>query len=79
MRWTEQAQAGPPTHREERTDTPTAFVREFSVRAAVGADGEVPGMQVLRPSLEDIYLAMIGAAAAAEDTAQAATQPEGDR
>ena len=65
VRWTEQPQAGPPTHREERTDTPTAFVRELSARTAAGPDAEVPGLQVLRPSLEDIYLAMIGALPAA--------------
>jgi len=61
VRWTEQPPAGgPPTHREERTDTPTAFVRDLTVRAG-GPDGEVPGLQVLRPSLEDVYLAMLGA------------------
>jgi ABC-2 type transport system ATP-binding protein len=39
------------------TATPTALVTEL---AAGAADGEVPGLAVTRPTLEDIYLTMIG-------------------
>ncbi|GLY27672.1 ABC transporter ATP-binding protein [Kineosporia sp. NBRC 101731] len=42
---------------EELTDTPTSTVAHLSQRY----DGEVPDLQVLRPTLEDIYLGMIGA------------------
>jgi ABC-2 type transport system ATP-binding protein len=38
--------------------TPTAVVTELSARFA----GEIPGLTVTRPTLEDIYLDMIGAA-----------------
>ncbi|HST82312.1 MAG TPA: ABC transporter ATP-binding protein, partial [Kineosporiaceae bacterium] len=48
--WTEDE-----TRREEFTATPTQLVSELAGRF----DGEVPGLQVLRPSLEDIYLGMI--------------------
>jgi ABC-2 type transport system ATP-binding protein len=41
---------------EELTDSPTALVARLSEQFG----GEVPGLQVLRPSLEDIYLEMIG-------------------
>lgn len=37
------------------SDQPTKFVAELSARL-----GEVPELQVIRPSLEDIYLQMIG-------------------
>lgn len=40
----------------ERTTTPTRLVARLAEQYA----GEVPGLQVLRPSLEDVYLAMIG-------------------
>ncbi|QGQ18635.1 ATP-binding cassette domain-containing protein [Cellulomonas sp. JZ18] len=40
---------------EEATDTPTALVARLAERF-----GEVPGLQVLRPSLEDVYLELIG-------------------
>jgi len=42
--------------REEMTDNPTDVVRKLSAQFP----GEVPELQVLRPSLEDIYLSMIG-------------------
>ena len=42
--------------REEMTDNPTDVVRRLSAQFP----GEVPELQVLRPSLEDIYLSMIG-------------------
>ena len=41
---------------EELTDNPTEVVRKLSAQFP----GEVPELQVLRPSLEDIYLSMIG-------------------
>jgi ABC-2 type transport system ATP-binding protein len=45
-----------PTGREKlATDTPTAEVAKLSARFG----GEVPGLTVARPTLEDIYLAMI--------------------
>lgn len=58
VRWT----AGGTVH-EEVTDTPTAVVARLA--AALGRDGapgEVPGLQVLRPTLEDVYLDLIGEA-----------------
>ena len=54
VRWT----VGDVTH-EEATDSPTALVARLA--AQVGrASGEVPGLQVLRPTLEDVYLGLIG-------------------
>ena len=41
---------------EEMTDNPTEVVKRLSAQFP----GEVPELQVLRPSLEDVYLAMIG-------------------
>jgi ABC-2 type transport system ATP-binding protein len=41
-----------------RTDAPTRAVSELAARY----DGEVPGLTVTRPSLEDVYLDLIGAA-----------------
>lgn len=41
---------------EFETDTPTEFIRNLSDKY----QGEVPELQVIRPSLEDIYLKMIG-------------------
>ncbi|MFB6726218.1 ABC transporter ATP-binding protein [Kribbella sp. NPDC056345] len=48
--------------REIRTDTPTAEVSRLLAQYG----GEVPELQVRRPSLEDIYLELIGKPAAAE-------------
>ena len=42
---------------EELTDTPTQVVARLAEQFA----GEVPGLQVVRPSLEDVYLSMISA------------------
>ena len=42
--------------RSAETTTPTAFVRELSARFP----GEVPDLAVARPTLEDVYLRMIG-------------------
>lgn len=41
----------------EVTDTPTEFLRSLSARI----DGEIPELQIHRPTLEEIYLSMIGA------------------
>jgi ABC-2 type transport system ATP-binding protein len=38
------------------TATPTAFLRELAARFP----GEVPDLTVARPTLEDVYLRMIG-------------------
>jgi ABC-2 type transport system ATP-binding protein len=51
--WTEDGH-----RRTEATATPTAFVRELAARFP----GEVPDLAVSRPTLEDVYLQMIGAA-----------------
>ena len=52
VRWSESG-----ISREEATDSPTEFVKNLSQRLA----GEIPELAVHRPSLEDIYLSMIGA------------------
>jgi ABC-2 type transport system ATP-binding protein len=49
--WTEDG-----VRRAEATRTPTAFVRELGARFA----DEVPDLAVTRPTLEDVYLRMIG-------------------
>jgi ABC-2 type transport system ATP-binding protein len=49
--WTENG-----TRQNAQTATPTAFVRELAARFP----GEVPDLAVARPSLEDVYLRMIG-------------------
>ena len=49
--WTEDG-----VRRSEDTATPTAFVRDLAARFA----GEVPDLAVARPTLEDVYLRMIG-------------------
>jgi ABC-2 type transport system ATP-binding protein len=46
--------------RSERTATPTAAVAALAARFG----GEVPGLTVTRPTLEDVYLSMIGKGAA---------------
>jgi ABC-2 type transport system ATP-binding protein len=50
---------------EVRTDSPTAEVAALMARF----DGEVPELEVRRPSLEDIYLDLIGKAHVAAETA----------
>lgn len=45
--------------RHQESSTPTALVREL---ALVAPDGEVRDLAVARPTLEDVYLRMIGAA-----------------
>ena len=49
---------GPNGAESVQTDTPTRVVTELAGRF----DGEVPGLTVRRPTLEDVYLTMIGAA-----------------
>lgn len=44
-------------YREATTATPSAFLRDLLSRTA---DAEVPGLTVTRPTLEDVYLRMIG-------------------
>jgi ABC-2 type transport system ATP-binding protein len=44
------------TMRHEQSPTPTALVADLAARF----DGEVPGLTVTRPTLEDVYLRMIG-------------------
>ncbi|MFF0743744.1 ABC transporter ATP-binding protein [Streptomyces sp. NPDC004111] len=44
------------TVRTERTGTPTRAVAELMGRF----DGEIPGLRITRPSLEDVYLRLIG-------------------
>jgi ABC-2 type transport system ATP-binding protein len=43
--------------KSEESDTPTEFVKSLSARLG----GEVPELSIHRPTLEDIYLSMIGA------------------
>ncbi|MET7740057.1 ABC transporter ATP-binding protein [Streptomyces sp. NPDC005385] len=44
------------TARSERTDTPTRTVTELVHRF----DGEIPGLRISRPTLEDVYLRLTG-------------------
>jgi ABC-2 type transport system ATP-binding protein len=75
VRWTEPGpDGGSVRHCEERTDAPEAFIRALKARKGLAADAEVPGLEVLRPSLEDVYLAMIDEPAGA---GQAVAAPEG--
>jgi ABC-2 type transport system ATP-binding protein len=40
-----------------QTATPTQVVSDLAAQFG----GEVPGLAIMRPSLEDVYLALIGA------------------
>jgi len=51
VRW-----AGSDGWRSEQTDEPTRLVSELAARYG----GEIPGLTVSRPSLEDVYLDLIG-------------------
>ncbi|WP_435129261.1 ABC transporter ATP-binding protein [Actinacidiphila sp. bgisy144] len=44
------------TPRAEETDTPTRTITELARRF----DGEIPGLRVTQPTLEDVYLRLIG-------------------
>jgi ABC-2 type transport system ATP-binding protein len=57
--WSEDGQP-----REQSTATPTRLVGELTSRF----DGEIPDLQVLRPTLEDVYLSMIQSVPAADPT-----------
>jgi ABC-2 type transport system ATP-binding protein len=48
---------GPEGPQSLETDAPTQVVAELATKF----DGEVPGLTVTRPTLEDVYLSMIGA------------------
>jgi len=71
VRWTEQGPDGHQRHCEARTETPQAYVRELSAQMGLGLDAELPGLQVLRPSLEEVYLDMIGGQPSEPATGQA--------
>jgi ABC-2 type transport system ATP-binding protein len=55
--WTEHGE-----HRQIVTAEPTRVVRELAARLP----GEIPGLAITRPSLEDVYLRLIGEAATTE-------------
>jgi ABC-2 type transport system ATP-binding protein len=55
---------GPDGPRSARTDTPTDYVSRL--RTDMGG-GEIPGLTVTRPTLEDVYLAMIEATSRSGD------------
>jgi ABC-2 type transport system ATP-binding protein len=57
VRWTDGA-----GEHEQVTTTPTGLIRELADRYG----GEVPDLQVLRPSLEDVYLSLLATVASAE-------------
>jgi len=60
VRWTEHG-----AEHAVATDTPTRVVAELATRFASLGLSEVPGLRVQRPSLEEIYLGLLGGAAAA--------------
>jgi ABC-2 type transport system ATP-binding protein len=70
VRW--QDVTGP---REEPTEEPTRLVGELAARFG----GEVPGLQVVRPSLEDVYLSMIDGAEDSDQSDQAPATPGSTR
>ncbi len=72
VRWT-----GPDgTTHAERTTHPERLVAELTANGAL--DGEAPGLQVEHPSLEDVYLELIGTAApTTASTTATTTAPEG--
>jgi ABC-2 type transport system ATP-binding protein len=61
---------GPTGVESTQTQTPTAFVRDLSTRFP---DGEVPGLTIRRPSLEDVYLTMIDNSVGVEELESIAT------
>jgi len=75
VRWTEQDPDGSVRHCEARTETPQAYLRELSALKRLGVDAELPGLQVLRPSLEEVYLDMIGGPPSEPAAGQASLVP----
>ncbi|MCA5892687.1 ABC transporter ATP-binding protein [Isoptericola sp. NEAU-Y5] len=63
--------------RSERTTTPTALLSRLAATAA-GPDGEIADLRVTRPTLEDVYLELVGGpeSAAAEDARPTGTQED---
>lgn len=59
VRWREHSADGKSVWREQRTNTPGELVSTLVGEA--GPHGEPEGLEVRRPSLEDIYLGLIGA------------------
>ena len=53
VRWSDED--GP---HEVRTSQPTALVAHLSIH---NDSGEIPNLEIVRPSLEDIYLDIVGA------------------
>ncbi|HEU0214538.1 MAG TPA: ABC transporter ATP-binding protein [Jiangellaceae bacterium] len=53
-------------HRTASTAEPTSLVQELAARF----DGEVPGLSVMRPTLEDVYLRLIARPAGVDRTEQ---------
>ncbi len=53
-----------------RTEAPAAVLRDL----LAGSVGDVPGLTVTRPSLEDVYLSLVGVPSTTEATAPDATQ-----
>ncbi len=53
-------------HRERKTATPTAFVRELARKHGKG-ESEVPDLAIRRPTLEDRYLELVGHAGRTEE------------
>jgi ABC-2 type transport system ATP-binding protein len=56
---------------EHRTTQPADFVTRLYQRVGI----EPEGLEIIRPSLEDIYLSLVGARAAGDVQAQASTIP----
>ena len=56
------------TVHEERTNEPGAFIAALQSRLGV----EVPGLEIIRPSLEDVYLGMVSTGSTRETTEGAA-------
>lgn len=62
VRWTDGD-----TVREEQTDSPTQLVADLAARYG----GEVPGLEVVRPTLEEVYLTLIEGADDVRESASA--------
>jgi ABC-2 type transport system ATP-binding protein len=69
VRWTED---GRPCH--VRTDRPTRVVAELIARLA-GEHGDVPDLEVVRPSLEEVYLSLLEDDTTAPDSHELAGAP----